>query len=370
MWTMRCAHRPTPWTTLRVAYRASLRPHPHNLARPRLFPREMKIQGDLMKFGGKHLAILLAACCAVALGFEASAQSDKIIRILVPFSAGGGADSAARAIAKKLQQDLQETVVVENKPGAGGNIAFEQVAASAPDGRTLALATNSLVINPLLYARTRFDAQKSFTPIALLGRSPVLLLGRANFPASTFPELLEYLRLNPGKLAYASCGNGSIHQLAGEALKSGGKIDMLHIPYKGCSSAISDLAGGQVDLGMISLTSAASFLDGKRVKAFATTGGARSQMIPDLQTVASSGLAGYSFDGWYALVAPSGTPAAVVTRLSSAVNRGLTSEEVRKAFAASYIEPTPSTPGDLEKLFAQERVHYSKIIKAGNIKGD
>jgi tripartite-type tricarboxylate transporter receptor subunit TctC len=321
-----------------------------------------------MKFERRHMIALLAAC--MALAGPAQAQGEKVMRILVPFPAGGGSDNAARAIAKRLQQDLQETIIVENKPGAGGNIAFDQVAASAPDGRTLAVATNSLVINPLLYKTTRFDAQKSFSPIALLGRSPVLLVGRPNFPANNFAELLAYLRQNPGKVSYASCGNGSIHQLAGEALKSAAKVDMLHVPYKGCSTAITDLAGGQVDLGMISLTSAATFIEAKRVKGFATTGGAKSPLVPDLPTVASAGMPRYAFDGWYALIAAPGTPAAIVNRLNNAVNQALADEDVRKAFAASYLDPAPGPASDLAKLIAQEHAQYTQIIKAGNIKGD
>lgn len=241
----------------------------------------------------KQGACAVLSLAAGLLAAPAQAQGDKAIKILVPFPAGGGADGAARAIAKYMQGELGRTVIVENKPGAGGNIAFEQVANAEKDGSTLALATNSLVINPLLYpAISRFDPLKSFAPVASLARSPVVLLARADLPINSVKELIGYARAHPGKLSYASCGNGSIHQLAGEALKTQAKISLTHVAYKGCSNAMTDVAGGQADLGMISLTTAGSFIDAKKVKALAVTSEETSGLVPSLPTVASAGLPG------------------------------------------------------------------------------
>jgi tripartite-type tricarboxylate transporter receptor subunit TctC len=318
----------------------------------------------------KQWALVLALLQCLATGQTAWSQTDSTLRIMVPFTPGGGADSAARAVARRLQVELGETVVVENKPGAGGNIAFEQVAKSLPDGKTLVLATNSLVINPLLYPATRFDAVKSFTPVAMLARSPVLLLSTNNVPANTLPELLAYIKARPGKLSYASCGNGSIHQLAGESLKASATLDMQHIPYKGCSAAMTDIAGGQVELGMISITSAASFIEAKRVKAVAITADKVSSPTPNLPTITSAGIANFAFDGWYALMAAAGTPPAIVSKLSTAINKALADEELRKAFASAYLEPSTSSSTELGTFIESEVTRYGRIIKLSNIKGD
>lgn len=319
----------------------------------------------------KNAAYIAFAACSLTLTGTVGAQGDKVIRILVPFSAGGGADSAARTIARHLQTELGQPVIVENKPGAGGNIAFEQVAKSEKDGLTLALATNSLVINPLLYATTtRFDPLKSFVPVASVARSPVVLVARLNLPISSVAELIAHARANPGKLSYASCGNGSIHQLAGEALKSQATMFITHVPYKGCSNAMTDVAGGQVDLGMISLTTAGSFIDSKKVKAIAVTAANVSALLPSVPTVASAGLKGYAFDGWYGLVAAVGTPDAVVKKLNAAVNKALMDVDVRKSFATGSLEAAPGTPAEYGAFLERESATYARIIKSSGIKED
>lgn len=321
-------------------------------------------------------AIRLAAAVLLATSFASVVSAQEWpphnLRILVPFPAGGSADIQARAIADELSKKLGKPVLVENKPGAGGNIAFEQVANATPDGRQLVLATNSLVINPLLYPTARFDAQKSFAPVAMLATSPVLVLGRPDLPFKTFADLLTYAKQNPGKLSYASCGNGGIHHLAAETLKATAGVNLLHVAYKGCSAAMIDLAGGQVDLGFISLTSAASFIDGKRVAAFAVTRDKPSPFTPGVPTIASASpaLKSYSFDGWYALLAPAGTPPATVQRLNEAINRSLGDAEVKKTLANGYLDPAPGTPASLGALIASEDQRYGQIIKAENIKGD
>ena len=183
--------------------------------------------------------------CVLALGglAPAQAQDSRITRLIVPFPAGGGTDSLARALSRKLQTDLGETVLVENKPGAGGNIALDYVAGAAPDGKVVVLITNSLVINPLVDGHVKFDPQKSFAPIAMLAYSPVLLIAKNDLPVKSLAELIRHAKTN--KLSYASCGNGSIHQIATETLNAMAGIDLLHVPYKGCGPAITDVAGGR-----------------------------------------------------------------------------------------------------------------------------
>jgi tripartite-type tricarboxylate transporter receptor subunit TctC len=263
---------------------------------------------------------------------------------------------------------LGETVLVENRPGAGGNIALDYVAAAAPDGRMLVLITNSLVINPLVDQTAKFDPQKSFTPIALLAYSPVLLVAKNALPVQTLPELIRYAKTH--KLSYASCGNGSIHQIAAETLKMMAGIDLLHVPYKGCGPAVTDVAGGQVDLSMNSLTSTAPFLEAKRVKAIAVTSAKPSALLPGVPTVASSGLAGYSFDGWYAMLAPAGTPQPVVDRINTAVNKALADPEIRKIMGTSYLEPVGGTPAALADTIASETTRYRQIVKTANIRAN
>jgi tripartite-type tricarboxylate transporter receptor subunit TctC len=322
-----------------------------------------------MKQLALHIPVAVAVA-AVATAGVAHAQGDKVLRLVVPFPPGGGTDSLARALSRRLQADFGDPVIVENRPGAGGNIALDYVAGAAPNGRTLVLTTNSLVINPLIYSNLKFNAQTSFAPVIALAHSPVLILGRPGLPFKTLPEMVAYAKAHPGKLSYGSCGNGSIHQLAGEQLKALAGIDMLHVPYKGCGGAMTDLAGGQVDISVNSLTSAAPFLNTNKVVGLATTNAAPSRLVPGLPTVASSGLKNYSFDGWYAMFAPAGTPEAVVRRLNDSVNAALSDAEVKKALAASYLEPLGGSPADLAALVARETASYAPIVKAANITGD
>lgn len=309
-----------------------------------------------------------ACMLAVSVLTGGAYAQEKVTRLIVPFPAGGGTDSLARALSRRLQADLGETVLVENRPGAGGNIALDHVAAAAPDGRMLVLITNSLVINPLVDASAKFDPKKSFTPIAMLAYSPVLLVAKNSLPVQTLPELIRYAKTS--KLSYASCGNGSIHQIAAETLKAMAGIDLLHVPYKGCGPAVTDVAGGQVDLSMNSLTSSAPFLDSKRVKAIAVTSANPSALLPGVPTVAAAGLAGYSFDGWYAMLAPAGTPAPVVDRLNAAVNKALTDPEIRKIMATGYLEPVGGTAAALADTISSESARYRQIVKAANIRAD
>ncbi|MDB5964234.1 MAG: hypothetical protein JWQ72_734 [Polaromonas sp.] len=321
---------------------------------------------NMSRIGKVALACILG--CAALGPTLAQAQDNRVTRLIVPFPAGGGTDSLARALSRRLQTDLGETVLVENKPGAGGNIALDYVAAAAPDGRVLVLITNSLVINPLVDASVKFDPRKSFAPVAMLAHSPVLLVAKNDLPVQSLPDLIRYAKTN--KLSYASCGNGSIHQIAAETLKSMAGIDLLHIPYKGCGPAVTDVAGGQVDLSMNSLTSTAPFLESRRVKPIALASDKPSALLPGLATVASSGLQGYAFDGWYAMLAPAGTPSRVVDRLNTAVNKALTDPEIKKIMGTGYLEPVGGTPGALADVINSETTRYRQIVKAANIRAD
>ncbi|MFC6284207.1 MULTISPECIES: Bug family tripartite tricarboxylate transporter substrate binding protein [Polaromonas] len=308
-------------------------------------------------------ALVAGVLCSTA----SQAQGDRTIKLIVPFPPGGGTDVLARVLSRRLESDLGETVIVENRPGAGGNIAHDYVAAAAADGKTLLFTTNSLVINPLIYSNVKFNPLKSYTPVIALAHSPVVIVSKLNAPYSTLPEMLAYARANPGKLSYASCGNGGIHHLAGEQLKAMAGISMVHIPYRGCGGAMTDLAGGQVDISVNSLTAVAAFLNSGKVKGLAITNSQRSALVPALPTVASFGMKGYSFDGWYAVLAPAGTPDAAVQRLNASLNKALTNDEVKKTLLAGFLEPLGGPPSALTSLMTREMADSAPIVKSAKI---
>lgn len=312
--------------------------------------------------------VLALALCG--LTGQAQAQ-DKPLRLVVPFSAGGGVDALARLLARKMQADLGETVIVDNKPGAGGNLGLDWVAAAPPDGRTLVIITNSLVINPILTPSTKFDPQKSFAPVSMLAYSPVVLVAKSDLPVANLPDLIRLAKASPGKLAYGSCGNGGIHHLAAEMLKGVAQVNLVHVPYKGCSGASADVAGGQIDLAMMSVNSVAAFMDSKRVKALGVTSEKPSALLPGVPTLASAGgLKDFALEGWYAAFAPAGTPAPVIERLNQAFHRALADAEVRKALTVGYFEPQSSTPAALGEFIAKESVRYRRLVTEQGIKGD
>ncbi len=320
------------------------------------------IHKSLLKLAALALAVL---CCA-----SSQAQSDRTIKLIVPFPPGGGTDVLARVLSRRLEADLGETVIVENRPGAGGNIAHDYVAAAIPDGKTLLFTTNSVVINPLIYANLKFHPLKSFTPVIALAHSPVIIASKLDAPFNSLAEMLRYAKSKPGQLSYASCGNGGIHHLAAEQLKAIAGISMVHIPYRGCGGAMIDLAGGQVDVSFNSLTAAANFLNNGKVKGLAITNSERSALVPALPTVASFGLNGYSFDGWYAVLAPAATPDAAIRRLNASLNKALTDEEVKKTLLAGFLEPLGGPPAALTSLMRKEMADDALIVKSARITAD
>ncbi|MES2508503.1 MAG: tripartite tricarboxylate transporter substrate binding protein [Pseudomonadota bacterium] len=321
----------------------------------------------------KKTMLGVSGLAGLALGLlfcSASHAQGNVTRLIVPFPPGGGTDVLARVLSRRIEADLGETVIVENKPGAGGNIAHDYVAAAPADGKTLLFTTNSLVINPLIYSNVRFNALKSYAPVIALAHSPVLVLTRPGAPFSTLPEMLRYAKANPGKVSYSSCGNGSIHQLAAEQLKAVAGISMVHIPYKGCGPAVTDLAGGQVDVSVNSLTAVSSFLASGKVKGLAITNSERSGLVPAIPTVASFGIKGYSFDGWYAVLAPAGTPDAAIQRLNASMNKALNNDEVKKTLLTGALEPLGGPPSALTSLMTKEMDMSAPIVKSARITGD
>ncbi|MES2413675.1 MAG: tripartite tricarboxylate transporter substrate binding protein [Pseudomonadota bacterium] len=320
-----------------------------------------------MKFRFRACIFLLAVLAAPF----ASSQTEKITRIVVPYTAGGGVDSLARALTRSLQSSLGNTVIVENKPGAGGNIAMDYVAAAPADGNILVLATNNLTINPVLYESVKFSADKSFSPVSLMAESPVLFVTKVGSSFKDMKDVIAFAKANPGKLSYASCGNGNIHHFAGELLKSMARVSIVHIPYRGCSSAVTDVVSGQVDLGVISLTAVGPFISSNRVKGLAVTSGQRSKLLPDMPTVSeATGLRNYALTGWYAMLAPAKTPRAVVERLNAAIEKALTDKEVMANLTTAQLEPIGGPPERLAKFIQEDDARVRAVAKEGGIKGD
>jgi tripartite-type tricarboxylate transporter receptor subunit TctC len=291
----------------------------------------------------------------------------RVVKLVVPYPAGGPLDAIARLIAEKTKDSLGN-VVVENKAGAGGNLGADQVAKSAPDGQTIVMgAVATHAINPWLYARLPYDPIHDFEPITLIARVPnVLVLNtelaqRLNI--ASVKDLIAYARKNPGKLNYGSGGNGSAGHLAGEMFKAQAKVSMVHIPYAGAAPAQLGLLSGQVDLNFDNLAAAAANIRAGKLKALAVTTAQRSSVMPELPTIAESGLPGFAVDTWFGLFAPARTPASVVTRLNEAVVGVLQMPDVKARFAAFMADPAPTTPAQFGEFVKAELAKYEPIVK-------
>ena len=303
----------------------------------------------------------------------ALAQSDKVTRIVVPFGAGGPIDVTARVLAEAVKGSLG-TVIVENRPGAGGNIGVSAVAKAAPDGLTLGIATTaSHGINPWLFSKLPYDPAKDFAPITQRLRVPNVLVMNADtaqrLNIRSLPDLIAYAKANPGKLNYGSGGNGSAGHLAGELLKHQAGIFAVHIPYNGGNPAQLALLSGQVDYNIDNLATAAANIRAGKLRALAVTTAQRSSVLPDVAAMAET-LPGFEIDTWWGLIAPAGTPADTVRRLNTAFTEALRSPEVKARFANLLADPAPSTPEAFDAFLKQERTKYQRLVKISGAKVD
>jgi tripartite-type tricarboxylate transporter receptor subunit TctC len=316
------------------------------------------------------LATGLAASATLALPAWAQPRTT---RIVVPFAAGGPIDVTARILADAVKDSLG-TVIIENRPGAGGNIGVSQVAKAAPDGLTLGIATTaSHAINPWLFKQLPYDPVKDFAPVTQMLRVPNVLVMNAEtaqrLGVSSVPELIRYAKANPGKLNYGSGGNGSAGHLAGELLKHQGGVYAVHIPYNGANPAQLGLLSGQVDFNIDNLAAASANIRSGKLKALAVTTAQRSSVMPDVPTVAEA-LPGFEIDTWWGLVAPAGTPADVLAQLNAAFTKALASPEVKSKFAALLAEPAPSTPQAFGEFMNRERAKYQRLVKISGAQVD
>ena len=309
---------------------------------------------------------MLRVLAAFLLTLAASAHAfhDKPVRFVVGFTPGGPSDILARALGQKLAERWGQQVLVENRPGAGGNIAAEAVARSAPDGHTWLLGNNSiLATNHSLYARLSYDPVKDFAPVALVAIQPSILVVHPAVPANSVSELVFYLKIHPGKLNYASSGSGAAAHLAAELFKALAGVDMVHVPYKGAQPALTDVIAGQVQVMFATSASVIPYIKAGRLRALAVTTAQRSASMPELPTVAAAGIAGFEATTWHGVVVPAATPAVIVQFLNQQINQVLNQAEFRDRLAGLGAEAAGGTPQDFADYIAREIPKWSKVVR-------
>ncbi|QET01550.1 tripartite tricarboxylate transporter substrate binding protein [Cupriavidus pauculus] len=315
------------------------------------------------------LAAVFLMCLAPLSQAANGTFPDKPLRLVVPFSPGGGTDLVARAVGIGMAQELGQPVVVDNRPGGGTIIGTDNVAKSAPDGYTLVIATFAHAVNPSLQPKLPYDTDKAFAPVVLLGRSPNVLVVRADSPYKTVQDVIQAAKKQPGKISFASQGPGTSAHLAGELFKSLARVDLTHIPYKGAGPAITDLLGGQVDLMFATASAVGNLLEGGKLRALGVTTAQRSTSadLARVPTIAESGVPGYVAESWYGLFVPAGTPAPVIARLNAAATKAANSEAFRKRAEAEGLTIATGTPEDFARYVRAEEGRWSKVVKDAHI---
>jgi tripartite-type tricarboxylate transporter receptor subunit TctC len=316
----------------------------------------------------------LVAACAGALavpGVWAADYPDRPLHLIVPFPPGGGADNLARTIMPRVAQALGQPIVIENKPGAGGNVGAELVAHATPDGYTLLYGTNGThSINASLYRTMRFDPVKDFAPVSRMTSIAAMLIVNPKFPSQSVAQLIEYAKANPGKVNFASAGNGTTSHLAGELFKTMAGIDIVHIPYRGGALAITDLIGGQVQMMIEVMPNAYPLAREGRVRGVAVSTSHRVPTAPELPTIDESGLPGFEVSAWDGVLAPAGTPAPIIAKLNAAIRQALEDPEVVEALKARGAQPVPSSPEEFARHITVNTEKWSKVVKASGAKID
>lgn len=320
------------------------------------------------RFGISTLSAALAVGGLLGASFAQAAYPERPITWVVPFPPGGAMDVIARTLGETVSKDLGQPIVVENKPGAGGNIGATQVSNAKPDGYTIMIVANGMAVNPSLYKRLGYDPIKDFEPISLLADVPNILVTQASRKdVNSVEDVIEQVKANPGKYTYASAGVGTSIHLAGALFTYLGKLDMLHVPYKGSGPAISDLLGGQVDYMFDSITSSKPHIDAGKLKALGITTSKRSSSLPDVPTIAESGMPGYELRPWFATFAPAGTPADVIDTLQKAMIKAMETDKVKTTFQTIGAEKIGSTPAELKTYLQSETEKWKKIISETGI---
>jgi tripartite-type tricarboxylate transporter receptor subunit TctC len=316
----------------------------------------------------KKLRTALGAAFALAAMLTAAQAQNypqRPITLVVPFAPGGSTTIVARTIADKLGDELGQQVVVDNRPGAGGTIGTKSVVKAAPDGYTILLGyTGTLAVGPTFYPNAGYDPRKDFAPIGCIGTAPNTVTVHPSFPAKSIAELIAYAKANPGKVNFGSAGIGTLSHIAGEHLATMASIKLTHVPYKGTGPAMTDLLGGHIPMAFAPIPAVHGSAESGQLRVIAVTATKRSPLLPNVPTVAESGLPGYEAVLRYGLVAPAGTPKPIVDRLNKALNLVLASDEVKKRLALDGAEPQPGTPESYAADIDREETQWAKVVKA------
>ena len=305
---------------------------------------------------------------AAVLPVEAQVYPSRPIRFIVPYTPGGLGDSFARAVGDELAKRLGQPVVIDNRPGASQAIGAEATAKAPPDGHTIFMGTQSgLVINTIARKQLPYDPVRDLAPVTMLFTTPLYLVVHPSVPAHSVRELIALARAKPGKLTFASIGTGSSQHLAGEMLRARAEVDIVHVPYKGSSPAMTDLLGGQVDMMFEGGVSSLPQVRSGKLRALATTGRRRADAMPALPTMAEAGVADFEFTVWFALIVPAATPRPIIERLNREVGEVLRTRELKEKFAPAGIEITPSTPEELSERIRADLPYYGKLMREAGI---
>ncbi|WP_377155578.1 tripartite tricarboxylate transporter substrate-binding protein [Roseateles sp. UC29_93] len=310
-----------------------------------------------------------AMAFAAPLAFAQSLPAGPL-KIVVGYSAGGAVDVVARAVAVRLQAELKQPVIVDNKPGGGSNIAARTVVSAPADGATLLMAANAVAANMALYQPPPYDSEKNLAPVALIGRVPVIIAVNPESPYKTLAQLVEAAKAKPESVGYATPGNGSTPHLAVELFASAAKINLMHVPYKGGAQALTDVIGGQVPVVALNALEILPHWKSGKLRPLAVLSAKRSSLFPDVPTIAESGFPGFEASVWYGLMAPVGTPKPVLAALSAAAVKAAQSAEVKERLAQAGGESTPGDAAAFAKHLHAERERYTKLITAAKIKPD
>jgi tripartite-type tricarboxylate transporter receptor subunit TctC len=307
----------------------------------------------------------------LAAGAHAQNYPTKPLRFVVPFAPGGGSDLVARTVAQKITEAIGQPVIVDNRAGAAGTIGADIAAKSPPDGHTLLLGSNGpLAINPSLYAKLPYDAARDFAPVSLVTVMPFVLVTHPSLPVKTVKDLVALARAKPGELNYGSPGNGSTTHLANELLKSMTGMKIAHVPYKGVAPAATDLISGQVQMMSGDLSTLLPYVRAGRMRAIAVTAARRSKLLPDVPTIAESGVPGYEASGWFGVLVPAATPVPIIERLHAAIAKGLSASDARERLGAFGGEVPASTPEQFGAHIRTEAAKWNKLIKAIGLKAE
>jgi tripartite-type tricarboxylate transporter receptor subunit TctC len=316
-------------------------------------------------------AAISATCLSGVTAIAQDAYPSKPIRLVVPFPPGGGTDQMARVVGNKLSETLKWTVIVDNRPGAGGNIGVDLVTKAPPDGYTIVMGqTSNLAVNPTLYAKMPYDPIKDLAPITTVADAPLVLVVATSSKYKTLADVVAAAKAKPGELTFATPGNGTVAHLTGELFQKAAGIKLQHVPYKGSSQALTDLVGGTVEVFMSSVPTALSQIKGGKMRALAVTSAKRSAILPEVPSINEAGYKGFDANTWFGLAAPAGTPANVIARLNTEVNRVLKMPDVREKIRAEGGDVLGSTPEVFGTLVKDDVVKWGKVVRDSGAKVD